>query len=441
MLMKNYFIHTTGCLLRYLDAERFRRYFLINGHNVVKDPTEADYIIYLTCGTGKKWGELSYKMIQEFQKYNAELIVAGCFPKIFPNKLNEIFNGKTINTKDLNQNPSKIDRLFPDIKIKLKDIDDQNTITFQNINNENFPEKIKRMISTIKFQKNIVNNKKEFIFMTVLTIIENLPIDLEKLFFKILFNKKSYAYYIFYNASDYNLRVSWGCTGNCSYCGIKKAVGPHVSKPLDYCIDEFKRGLQKGYKNFTIVGDDTGAYGLDNGSNFPELLYKITELEGDYKITIRDLNPHWVVKYIKDLEKIVKTGKIQLVQCSFQSGSKRILKLMNRYNDVEKIKNAYIRLKKAYPPLLLGPQIIIGFPTETIEDVKKTLSFIKEINFNSGQIFSFSCIPDTKAAKIKPKVTHSELQTRIKYINQFLKKEGYYTKWLIDGGMFYKKII
>jgi len=217
-------------------------------------------------------------------------------------------------------------------------------------------------------------------------------------------------------------------------------VGPHISKSIESCVNEFKEGISLGYKTFLLSGDDTGAYGIDNLSSFPELLYKIIRLkETQYEIEIKGLNPVWMVKYIDDLEKILKSERINKISCPIQSASSRILKLMNRYSNVEKIKDAFLRLKKAYPKLKFSTHIILGFPTETMEDLEKTISFLDDIEFDYVLIFTYVEIPGAKSEMIEPKIPKDIMEKRLKYLKKHLKKEGYQSIFLGGMGAFYKR--
>lgn len=215
--------------------------------------------------------------------------------------------------------------------------------------------------------------------------------------------------------------ISRGCTKNCSYCAIKKAIGPLISKPLDQCVKEFKKGLSLGYKDFVITADDVGAYGLDINSSFPKLLGKITSVEGDYNIEIQGLHPVWIVKYIDELEGILKRRKIKIIICPIQSGSSRLLKLMHRYHNTEKMKEVFLRIKKSFPDLSLETNYLVGFPTETDEDVEETLSFIKQVNFDACYVFPFSCKTGTMAEKIEPKIQKQEIFKRLEYVKEYFK--------------------
>jgi tRNA A37 methylthiotransferase MiaB len=98
---------------------------------------------------------------------------------------------------------------------------------------------------------------------------------------------------------------------------------------------------------------------------------------------------------------------------------------MRRYSDSNKMKEAFLKLKSFYSNLSLETQCIVGFPTETWGDFKKTLNFIKDCNFYCGFLYAFSCRDGTDAAKIEPKVSQKEIDKRLKYAKEFLEKAGY----------------
>ena len=389
MLPKKIFVYSYACELRLLDGMKIYRYLSKNKHKLVKSPRDADIILFVTCAVHNQTAENVINKIKEFQKYDAELIVAGCLPEIEKEKLAEIFDGRTISTKNIDQ----IDNLFPENKIKFDNINDENVINYSKV-----------MVEYGIYSK----------FMNYL---------LKRFFYK--YDDDSFLYNFSKKDPLYYIKASWGCNGNCSYCAIKKAIGPLKSKPIDECVKELKKGLNKGYTNFILAADDIGAYGLGIGSNLPNLLIELTEIPEDYKISIREIGPGWVVKYINELEDIVKKHKIANMGITLQSYSSRILKRMNRYSDVDRIKDAFLRLKKSDSNLNFNTHIIIGFPTETEEEFKQTLYLIKEIDFDSGLVFPFSCKDGTEAEEIEPKISLEEIDKRLIYAKKFLKNSGY----------------
>jgi len=399
--MDKIFIYADGCKRRLLDAKRVFDYLTKNDYRVVDKIEEADIIILFACAASNEATWHALNRVKELLKYDAELIVAGCLPAIEKEELAKIFSGKTISTKDL----ENISIIFPEKKISFNKIDDANIY-----------------VMDLTLNSSIRNLKK---LLRKLQLVEKLYVKTKDYVIERLFKEHSIFRQLSSKNQPYCIRISWGCLGNCSYCVIKKGIGSHKSKPLDVCVREFRKGLDGGYKYFILTSDDTGAYGSDIGSSFPELLDELTKIDGDYEISIRAVSPHWVVKYVDELVEITKRRKISIFDIDIQSGDGRILRLMNRYSDTEKMKDAIIKLRKAYPDIALSTHIIVGFPSETEEEFMKSLRFVIEVGYRSGAIFPFSCIKSTKAAKMEAKLPKEEISKRIKYAKKYLKKEGY----------------
>jgi len=408
------------CNRRKLDAWRLQQYFLKNNYLIINNPQNADFIVLTTCAYSNKHAEISLEITKKFQEYNAELIVVGCLPEIEKKELTKIFNGKTISTKKLDE----IDQIFPENKIKFNDIDDAN-IPLENANEYFLINRLKKIISKSNIAKRIASNISESILACIINV-ESTSCH------KNIVNYGRYKYFkerlqpnLTVHKESYFIRPSWGCQGKCSYCVINKAIGPLKSKPIEKIIYEFNKGLTQGYKNFIFDADDLGAYGVDINSNFAEMLDRITDISGDYSIHLRYIHPIWVVKHCNNFKKVLKKGKIRSLGSAIQSGNQRILKLMHRFSDIEKIKSSFANIKNVYPDLLIATECINGFPSETREEFKETLDVIKEISFDWGFIFPFSCRPGSKAENIEPKVQKKEILNRMKYAGEYFKKIGY----------------
>jgi len=321
--------------------------------------------------------------------------------------------------------------LFPENKIKFRDIGDENDITHHTINDLNPLEKLKWNLKTVKLSNNYFGLYfvliKEFFSKIKKRIVEN-TLGKDSVLTKMVNNEKLYY-----------LRISWGCTGKCTYCGINKAIGPLRSKPLEQCISEFKKGLKLGYKEFLLVADDTGAYGIDKNYDFSDLLDEISKIEGDFQICLSSIDPVWLIKHIDSIERCVKKGILKDIMCYIQSGSSSVLKMMKRYNNAEKIKDAFLRLRKCSSDLRIFTAFIVGFPIETEKDVEETVSLIREIGFDTGQLITFSCVKGTEAERIKEKIPHEVINQRFKYMLKSLKSEDYIIRKLATYGFYFIK--
>lgn len=404
---KKIFIYADNvCERRKLDIRRIATYFTKNGYQIITNPRKADIIILSTCGADDILAKYHLDNINRFKKYRADLIVTGCIPDTDKGKFEKIYDGEFITTKNL----EKIDTYFPDNKIKFNEIEDCNqpwiTIDESKINNV-----FKKL-----FMRSVISKKLYVGFLDYLL--------------KKFINE---GYLLLDNFLDlpfddfYTIRISEGCLGNCSYCSIKRALGRFQSKPFDQCITEFKKGLDAGFSNFFITAEDTGAYGKDIGKTFVDLLDDLTKIKGKYSIGILEMNPVWLIQQIDSFEGIIKRGKIKAINVPVQSGSNRILKLMHRYSNSEKIQDVLLRLKKAHPDLTLGTHVIVGFPTETEEEFKESLQFIKKTKINIGMLVPMSIKQDTVAENIEPKITRDEISRRLKYGKKYLNQLGYKT--------------
>lgn len=410
--------------MRGLDTKKISTYFKKNNFKIVNDPKYADYIIFMTCAFLNTTTMSSLKKIKELKKYKAELILAGCLPDIHGDKLKEVFNGKTIPTINID----KIDSIFKENKTKFNTIHDEHYV-WQNFN----PFGVSS--SPIKlYNKSIIIKKFHKIFQRY--ILEKLMGNIYPFFY--LYSAKNRR---FQNPSIYQLTISRGCIHNCSYCVINKAVGHLKSKPISQCVKEFKEGLVKGHKQFHLLADDIGPYGVDIKKNLPELLDELTKIEGDYEISLRNTHPAWIIKYLDNIVTILKRGKIKGILISIQCGSNRILKLMRRSYTKDAVIDAAIQINKAEPDLKLGTELIIGFPSETREEFKETLELFDRINIDNGMIASFSPVEGTDASTIEPKISKREIRKRMKIILKYLRKSNYFAWYNKDycKGIFFKK--
>jgi len=428
--MKKIFIHSHSCELRLIEATRMYHYFSKNDdlYKITHKPEEADVIIFSTCTFSDTLAEKLLAKVKEFQKYDAELILTGCIAETKKDSLSKFFNGKIIPPKDTN----KIGEYFPANKVKFEEIKTPNVPleiiygTRALCNRNPVVEGIKNGFSKSKIFQITSKKIKAHIYNNLMEATR--------------FRSRFYTFEPFFI-----VRISDGCNEKhpcSSFFGekIKNAVGPLKSKPIKSCVDEFKKGLQEGYKFFVLNADDTGAYGLDINSNFAELLDEITKIPGEYNIEIENIKQRWIVEYIDKLEEIVKRKKISCLKILIESGSSRILKIMNRYSNTEKMKDAFLRLKKADPDLSLFTHVVIGFPSETDDDFKSTMDFIKEAGFEVGYVYTFPFDSKTDVDDTLPKITQEILSERLDYAKKFLKNLNYdVVVWCCFQGLLFKK--
>lgn len=198
---------------------------------------------------------------------------------------------------------------------------------------------------------------------------------------------------------EYTIMISQGCVSNCSYCVIKKAKGIVNSKSVHKIIVEVREGVLKGYRHIRLIADDCGCYGVDIKTNFGNLIKQICILQEKFSLFIHYLEPGEFIKYFDEIKQAVIRGRIYHINIPIQTGSQRILKLMNRhYNIFEVIKK--VRELKRYPYIHLATDIMMGFSTETTAELNKSLEY--SLAFDTVELFLYSPRKGTPASLMKP---------------------------------------
>ena len=211
-----------------------------------------------------------------------------------------------------------------------------------------------------------------------------------------------------------NIVISEGCSNFCSYCIVPYVRGPLRHRKHQDILTEIQDALAQGVTKLTLLGQNVNAY-QDGQVNFTKLLEKINALSGLKEFDFFTSHPKDAdidsFKAIRDLEKLVKRLHLPL-----QSGSDKILKLMNRGYTVKD----YLALIDSYRKIVKGgwltTDIIVGFPTETNVEFNQTCALVKEVKFNAAYIFKYSSRPGTEAAKITDQLKQNELEVRHKKI-------------------------
>lgn len=396
---KRVFITTNGCNRRSLDSARLENFFKLNDCVIVKTEETADYIVFVTCSFEKSKEEECLREINKFLKCKGELIIVGCLPDISPNSLKEVFNGKVIETRNLGQ----IDALFDDFKVG-----------FNSVADAHFQYKarvplLQRLVLKFALIKEFF--KKCLIYKAML---------------RKALTPRFISRYIKPKARKALLRVSYGCMERCAYCTISRAIGRLKSKRIDECVREYSVLLKQGYRDFDLIADNLGAYGLDSGSTFPELLQSLSEADKGLSVrwVLYTLDPRWAIKYNDFLSKYIAEGKIVHIICPIQSGSNRILELMNRHYSIEEIGQVLNTFRKLQPKLFLDTHLIFGFPSETEKDFLASLSAVKTMRFDVAVLFPYYDGYDSISSGMSNKIREEMIRSRVRQASDFLQSEG-----------------
>lgn len=204
--------------------------------------------------------------------------------------------------------------------------------------------------------------------------------------------------------------IMYGCNNFCSYCIVPYVRGRERSRQVDDVVAEFKQLVADGYKEITLLGQNVNSYGkdLEPKVSFSQLLKILNDLDGDFRIRFMTSHPKDCTKEL--LETMASGEKIAMhLHLPFQSGNNRVLKAMNRGYTREK----YLELIN-YAKQLMGDElsitsdIIVGFPGETYEEFKDTVSLVEEIEATSLFTFIYSPRVGTPAASMDDPVPAEE---------------------------------
>ena len=211
-----------------------------------------------------------------------------------------------------------------------------------------------------------------------------------------------------------SIPITYGCNNFCTYCIVPYVRGRERSVPMNQILDEVKTFVEKGYKEIMLLGQNVNSYGNDlkTGENFATLLQNICDIEGDF--LVRFVSPH--PKDFGDdvIDVIAKNKKIaRCLHLPLQSGSTRVLKLMNRKYTKEEYIALAEKIKAKVPDVALTADIIVGFPQETEEDFLDTLDVVDKVGFETAFMFMYSIRKGTGAAKMEGQIDQEVKKERL----------------------------
>lgn len=210
------------------------------------------------------------------------------------------------------------------------------------------------------------------------------------------------------------IQISEGCASACTYCITKKARGKLVSFDPEKIVGCARRAVESGCKELLITAQDTGDYGKDLGHlRLPQLLRKIAEIPGDFKIRVGMMGIRGAKQILGDLIQIYKNEKIyKFIHLPVQSGDDEILRLMGRGYKAADFEKIVEKLRKDFPEILISTDIIVGFPGETEEQFENTLGLLRKARPEIINIKRFSSRPGTKAHKMDGKIHTKIMKAR-----------------------------
>lgn len=372
---KKFFVisSTEGCATNLQENNSYRREYEQNGLIAAESVDQADVILINTCGYSQQMEDRSTEMIREYKnKYpSAEIVIAGCLPKINPKKMKTEFKNTPV-------------RALPE-SLDFADQFDRNDFELLS-DKHRLVVKLRPLYYRIENIFGIMLNPLHNIFKTVIV-----------------------------NEEFHLVTASTGCLGKCTFCAIKRAKGSLKSRPLPTIISDFENGLKKNKKLFWVLGDDIGCWGLDIKSNISELLSGITTLNADYKVVLNYFDPHYLKNNTESLVSLLSSKKIIGLNMPIQSGSQKILNDMHRNYDLPFVFETINKIKLHNNKIAIKTNIIVGFPGESWKDFFLSVFSIR--HFDAILALKFTPRPQTPAASMINQVPEPIKQIRMLIMN------------------------
>ncbi len=347
-----YFVQTFGCQQNEADSERLAGLARLMGYAKAESPDDADLILVNTCAVREHAEKKALSIIGQYKhikdaKPHVIIGVGGCMV-----------------SQEARAN--KLKRSYPYVSFTFDTgaIHTLPSLVFGALNKES----------------------RKFILSDSWKITEGLPIAP---------TTKHMAW----------LSIMYGCNNFCSYCIVPYVRGRERSRRAEDILEEAKKLIDGGARDITLLGQNVNSYNGGEGVDIAELLHRIARLDGDFRLRFMTSHPKdasdRLIEAMATEDKIVKHFHLPV-----QSGSDRILSVMNRKYDTADYLAKIERLKAAVPDVSITSDIIVGFPGETEEDFEGTMSILEKVRYD--MIFSFIYSPrsGTPAAVMPNQVPH-----------------------------------
>jgi MiaB-like tRNA modifying enzyme len=200
------------------------------------------------------------------------------------------------------------------------------------------------------------------------------------------------------------LPIARGCMSNCSYCITKFATGRIDSPPVEANVEKARALVHAGARELRVTGQDTGVYGWDEGERkLPELLDRICDIEGEFRVRLGMANPGGVHGIREELADVFARNDelYDFIHLPVQSGSDDVLADMRRQHRVGKFREVVATFDDRLDHWTLSTDFIVGFPTEDEGDHEASMELLREVRPEKINVTRFSKRPGTDAAEMK----------------------------------------
>ena len=367
---KKFYVRTYGCQMNEHDSEKIKGMLESVGYSLAEDINDADIVILNTCAIrenahDKVFGFLGVLKHMKQSKPNLLIGLCGCM--------------------------AQEEVVVNDILNKYKYVD----FVCGTHNLDNMLSIIKNKIDTDKRQIEVLSYEGD--------VVEGVPVVRDS----------KYSAWI---------DIIYGCDKFCTYCIVPYTRGTQRSRKHEDIVSEVETLVKDGYKEVTLLGQNVNAYGKDlyDNYNLADLLKDVSDT-GIERVRFVTSHPWDFTDSMVDI--IASRDNIMpYIHLPLQSGSNKILKLMNRKYTSEEYLKLYNSIREKVKDSSVTTDIIVGFPGETEEDFEETLKIVNECKFDGAFTFAYSPRENTPAALMKDAIRESVKMDRLHRLNEVVNK-------------------
>jgi len=358
---KKVFFHTFGCQMNVYDTGKMRARLGRQGYSQTDDPEQADLILLNTCSIREKAVDKMVSKLGEYRRLKRQgqdvrIGIAGCVAQ--------------------QEGQNLLDR-FPDVDMVFGP--------------DGVPH-IEALVDQARAGKRVLDT--DFLDLETYPFVSELdPVD---------------------SGVGAFVTIQKGCDNKCTFCIVPTTRGAEASRPSDQIVAEVRGLVARGVKEITLIGQNVNSYGLKTTGEctFAQLLYKVAAVPGVERIRYTTSHPRDmgldVIQAYRDLPQL--TSGLHL---PVQSGSSRVLRRMKRFYTRDRYLEVVDQLRSARPDLALTTDVIVGFPGETDDDFRQTMTLLDEVGFVGSYSFKYSQRPGTPALRLKDPVEAAVASARL----------------------------
>ena len=356
--MAKIWVEAYGCSASFSDSEMISGLIVNGGHTLANNSQESDLNVIVTCSVKDA---TAAKMVHRIKESKSKpLVVAGCLPKAEQKTVEKFAENASL------LGPNSIGKTLQVIESAL---DGQKMIALEDTD-----------ISKVGLPKIRLNS--------AIGIVE----------------------------------IASGCMSECTFCQTKLAKGDLTSYRIGDIVRQVQTEISDGCNEVWLTSTDNGCYGLDIGSDLPELIRAVSEIDQKFFIRVGMMNPMYMPKIRDGLLKSFESSKVfKFLHVPVQSGSNQVLNDMKRGHTEQTFRDITQQFRKKFDKFTISTDIIVGFPTETEEDFEQTLKLLEETKPDIVNLSRYSQRPGTDAAEMN-QIDVIEVKRRSKIAYELINK-------------------